>query len=451
MEKLKVMNSYKFLITLLTLACCSFGTYAQDTLRLDFRQAVAYGLDANLEYKIQENNMEILKKQKQVAALSHLPSVGINSNLLRQSGQQFQQVEGEIVVTNVTNEIVSGGLNMNMPVFNAGRRILDTQSAKLAFEAGEKGLERAKQQVVFDVAQRYLQVLLDQELLKIAIENLENQQEQLRQIEGFVEAGLRTVSDLYNQQSEVARLQSVKVDAEIQLENDLWSLSEYLQLEAGKIPDLEPVDPTNSSVSFAEQNLGELYELAMANRADMKQQELLVSSTKKDVQARKAMYFPRVSAFYNYNTFFTSLDSRSLREQLLRIYPQNTLGLNLVIPIFSNWQTRLDVSRAKVAYENQQLTLQSLDRRVYQDVRLAWQNYKAAKLKEQNTGLQVLAAEEARNAVQERFRLGISNFVDLSAANQQFVAAQADQAQAIYTLYFQEVLMQFALGTLSTD
>ncbi|HAS57561.1 MAG TPA: TolC family protein, partial [Algoriphagus sp.] len=334
MEKLKVMNSYKFLVTLLTLACCSFGTYAQDTLRLDFRQAVAYGLDANLEYKIQENNMEILKKQKQVAALSHLPSVGINSNLLRQSGQQFQQVEGEIVVTNVTNEIVSGGLNMNMPVFNAGRRILDTQSAKLAFEAGEKGLERAKQQVVFDVAQRYLQVLLDQELLKIAIENLENQQEQLRQIEGFVEAGLRTVSDLYNQQSEVARLQCVKVDAEIQLENDLWSLSEYLQLEAGKIPDLEPVDPTNSSVSFAEQNLGELYELAMANRADMKQQELLVSSTKKDVQARKAMYFPRVSAFYNYNTFFTSLDSRSLREQLLRIYPQNTLGLNLVIPIF---------------------------------------------------------------------------------------------------------------------
>jgi len=206
MEKLKVMNSYKFLISLLTLACSSFGTYAQDTLRLDFRQAVEIGLDANLEYKIQENNMEILKKQKQVAALSHLPSVGINSNLLRQSGQQFQQVEGEIVVTNVTNEIVSGGLNMNMPVFNAGRRILDTQSAKLAFEAGEKGLERAKQQVVFDVAQRYLQVLLDQELLKIAIENLENHQEQLRQIEGFVEAGLRTVSDLYNQQSEVARL-----------------------------------------------------------------------------------------------------------------------------------------------------------------------------------------------------------------------------------------------------
>src|SRR5690606_29652561 len=147
-----------------------------------------------------------------------------------QSGQQFQQVEGEIVVTNVTNEIVNGNLNVSMPLFNSGRRILDTQSAKLALEAGEKGINRAKQQVIFDVSKRYLQVLLDQELLHIATQNLEDQKQQLLQIEGFVDAGLRTMSDLYNQQSEVARLESVKVDAEVQLENDLWLLTEYLQL-----------------------------------------------------------------------------------------------------------------------------------------------------------------------------------------------------------------------------
>ena len=187
--------------------------------------------------------MEVLRKQKQVAVLSHLPSVGMTTNLVRQSGQQFQQVEGEIVVTNVTNDIVSSNFGMNLPVFNSGRRILDTQSAKLALEAGEKGLERAKQQVVFDVSRRYLQVLLDHELLRIAKQNLDNQKNQLIQIEGFVEAGLRTISDRYNQQSEVARLESVLVDAEIQLENDIWSLSEYLQLEAGIVPALEILDP----------------------------------------------------------------------------------------------------------------------------------------------------------------------------------------------------------------
>ena len=421
---------------------------AQDTIPLTFEMAVDLALSKNLEYRIQENNLAILQKEKQVAMLSHFPSVGISSNFLRQSGQQFQQIEGEIVVTNVTNEIMTGNLNVNLPIFNSGRRILDTQSANLALEAGEKGLNRAKQQVIFDVSRRYLQVLLDQELLRISDQNLENQKKQLIQIEGFVDAGLRTISDLYNQQSEVARLESVKVDAELQFENDLWQLTEYLQLAPGVVPEIEAVEPIRESSSFEGLDLAQLYELAKSNRQDLSQQTLLATSFKKDMQAMKAMYFPRLNAFYNYNTFFTSLDERSVQEQFLKIYPQNTLGVGLTIPIFTNFQTRLDVSRSKVAYQNQLLQKESLDRRVYQDVRLSYQNYLAAVRKEKNSQVQVLAAEEAFKAVSERFRLGLSSFVDVSTANQTMVRAQADLAQAVYTLYFQEVLMKFALGNL---
>ncbi|WP_236032993.1 TolC family protein [Algoriphagus pacificus] len=445
---MKLLPMYK-LVLFVGISLISAGNLmAQDTLKLNFQEAVDIALSNNLNYQIQSNEMEILKRQKQSALASHFPNANINTSFQQQNGQQFQQIEGEIVVTNVTNEIVASGLSLNMPVFNAGRRILDTQSSRLNYMAGEKGLERAAQQVIFDVSRRYLQVLLDGELLRIAEENLENQKQQLEQITGFVDAGLRTVSDQYNQESEVARLESVAVTAQVTLENDLWDLSEYLQLEPTVIPQLSAVDPMNAVVSFEGMTVGELYELALSNRSDLEQQEMLVSAAKKSVQAMKAMYYPRINAFFNYNTFFTSLDDRSLREQLLKIYPQNTLGLNLSIPIFNNFQTRLDVGRRKVAYQNQILQKESVDRKVYQEVKLAYQNYRAAVLKEQNTQIQVLAAEEARNAVRERFRLGLSNFVDLSTANQQLVAAQADQAQAVFTLYFQEVLMKHALGTL---
>jgi outer membrane protein len=421
---------------------------AQDTIPLNFEMAVDLALNKNLEFKIQENNMDILQKEKQVAMLSHLPSVGVTSNFLRQTGQQFQQIEGEIVVTNVSNDIMTGNLSVNMPLFNSGRRLLDTQSANMALEAGEKGLNRAKQQVIFEVSRRYLQVLLDQELVRISIENLENQKQQLLQIEGFVDAGLRTISDLYNQQSEVARLESMKVDAEIQYENDLWLLTEYLQLAPGLVPTIEPVEPIREINSLQGMDLSQLYDLAKFNRQDLGQQTLLANSFKKDMQAIKAMYFPRLTAFYNYNTFSTSLDSRSLREQFLRVYPQNTVGFGLAIPIFTNFQARLDVSRSRVAYENQILQKEAIDRKVYQEVRLAFQNYQAAIRKEKNSQVQVLAAEEAFKAVNERFRLGLSSFVDISTANQNMVRAQVDLAQAIYTLYFQEVLIKFALGTL---
>ncbi|MFC3881738.1 TolC family protein [Algoriphagus namhaensis] len=439
----------RFCLALLFLGIFSSQVWAQDTLRMDFSEAVEIALGANLDYQIQSNQMEVLKKEKQSAFASHFPAVNLGTTFARQSGQQFQQIEGEIVVTNVTNEIISSGLNVDMPVFNSGRRIFDTQSAKLAFEAGEMGLERAAQQVVFDVARLYLQVLLDQELLRIAQENLNNQQQLLEQITGFVDAGLRTLSDQYNQQSEVARVESTVVDAEIQYENDLWDLGEYLQLEPGVIPGLTQVSPEIDALIFEGMPVDELYEIALENRADIQQQDMLMNSTRKDLKAIKAMYYPRLSAFYNYTTFFTSLDDRSIQEQLLTIYPQNNLGLNLQIPIFNNFRTRVDVSRAKVALMNQELQKKSLDRSIYQDVRLANQNYQAAIRKEKNTRVQVLAAEEAQLAVAERFRLGLSNFVDLSTANQQLVRAKGDLAQAIYTLYFQEVIMRHALGTLN--
>lgn len=169
------------------------------------------------------------------------------------------------------------------------------------------------------------------------------------------------------------------------------------------------------------------------------------------MQALKAMYYPRVSAFYNYNTYYTSLVEESFNKQFWDLYPQNVLGIGINIPIFTNFQTRLSVARAKAVYKNQILQEKSTDRKVFQEVKLAHQNYQAAVRKEFNSQVQVKAATEAKNAIQERFRLGLSNFVDLSTANQQFVASQADQAQAIYTLYFQDVLMRYALGTLSLD
>ena len=293
-----------------------------------------------------------------------------------------------------------------------------------------------------------MQVLLDQELLKIAHENVLNQKQTLIQIEGFVEAGLRTISDLYNQQAEVARLESILLDAELTLENDRWLLVEYLQLEVGKIPHLENVSPEDLMGELSGQEMDQLVQLAVSKRPDLQQQSLLISSFKKDVQAIKAMRLPRLNAFYNYGTFYTSLDSRSVRTQLFEIYPQNTVGLSLGIPIFNGFQSRLDVARGKNAYENQVLRKEALDRKVYQDVRLAYQNYQAALKKVSNSSIRLTAAKEAQVAVSERFRLGLSNFLDLSVANQALVNAQSDQAQANYTLYFQAVLMNYALGTL---
>ncbi len=424
---------------------------AQDTIRLSFQEAIQIGLAKNINYQRLQNQQEVLRMDRLNATFGHLPRININSNAFQQVGQQFQQVEGELIVTNQINNSLSGGLNVNLPIFNGIRRINQTQASRFYEQAGLSEMERGKQEMKFNIAQQYLQILLDQELYKIALENLENQKSQLAQIEGFVEAGLNTLSDQYNQQSEVARLETVALDAKIQWETDLWTLAETLQLGLNVVPELEPVVLDTEESELVKLPLEELYATARAERSDFRQQQLLENANKRMNAVSRSFMYPQLNAFFNYNTFATSLDSRGITEQFTMIYPVRTIGLQLSIPIFNNFDNRAVLARSKMDYKNQQLETYAMERRITQETKLAYENYKAALRREAATSVQLAAAEEAQKAISERYRLGVSNFVDLAQANQQLVTAQSDYAQALYTIYFQEVILRYAMGILEVN
>jgi len=376
-----------------------------------------------------------------------LPTVSLNSNVNRQVGQQFQQVEGQLIVTNQINDIIRSGLNARIPVFNGFQQIHQTKASRYFEEAGNNGLIRAAEDLSFTIAQQYLQVLLDEQLYAIARENLENQKRQLEQIEGFVAAGLRTLSDQYNQQAEVARLETLALNASIQWETDLWTLAETLQLEPNTLPRPQAIDLEQVRSPWLDTEFQELNEQALQQRKDLKEQQLLEQGNQRMIAAAKGSMYPQLSAFFNYNTFFTSLDERNIRDQLLTVYPQRIFGFSLNIPVFNNFDNKASLTRVGVDMMNQKLEKEALERKISQELKLALENYEAAVQTLSSTVLQLRAAEQAMEAISERFRLGVSNFVDLAQANQQWVTAQSDHVQAQYTLYFQEIIMDYAMGS----
>ena len=64
---------------------------------------------------------------------------------------------------------------------------------------------------------------------------------------------------------------------------------------------------------------------------------------------------------------------------------------------------------------------------------------------------QVKAAELAFQLEKERYDLGVTNFVDFTNANRVLVQAQTDKAQAEFTLVFQKILIDYAVGTLKVE
>ncbi|WP_439482752.1 TolC family protein [Cyclobacterium plantarum] len=438
----------KLMIIPMMLLLAGVEAWAQDTIPLTFGEAVAIGLEQQMDLKVLENQQQVLRMNSLNARLRQLPSLNINNSFGRQVGQQFQQVEGELIVTNQINNRISSGLNSQVPVFSGFQRVNESRASRYFEEAGEFALGRAQEEVRFTIAQQYLQALLDEQLYTIAKENLQNQKKQLEQIEGFVEAGLRTLSDQYNQQSEVARLETVALNARIQWETDLWILAETLQLEPNILPQPQAVDLKQTRNEWLGMDLPALYEQALQQRKDFREQQLLEQGNQRLLVAAKGSRYPQLFAFFNYNTFFTSLDERTIRDQLLTVYPQRIFGLNLSIPIFNNFDNKAVITRARANMMNQKLESKALERKISQEVKLALENYKGALQRQASTALQLKAAAQAREAISERFRLGVSNFVDLAQANQQWVTAQSDHVQAQYTLYFQEIILDYAMGSI---
>lgn len=420
--------------------------FAQQNITLSFEEAIQMALNQNIDLQIIRNQLEVNKALHTEAKLMHLPSLGLNSSAQRQIGQQFQLVEGNIEITNIATDYLTAGFNANMDIFTGMSRTQNFLATTKRVEAQKEQIRQSEQQVIRDVARQYLQILLDKSLLAIAKENLENQQKQMKQMEGFVASGIRARAELLSQQAEVARIELQLVEAEIQLEKDLQELAFSLQLSTGYSLDVQDARPEGDLISYQAYEVEDLFAVALQKRPDYRQQQAVEEASFREWKASKSAYLPQVSAFYNYNSYYTSLDDRALTTQFRDIYPTNTFGFRMQLPLFQRYSNRVNEVRSSIAAKNEALNNESLKRQIYREVQVAHLDYKGASKREEAARKQYDASETNFRVQQERYNLGLGSFVDFAEANRLLVQARYDLSQAAYTRQFNALILSYTIG-----
>ena len=126
------------------------------------------------------------------------------------------------------------------------------------------------------------------------------------------------------------------------------------------------------------------------------------------------------------------------------------LGL-LAIPILGGLNTRNQTVRSRINYENAKLNTENARLVVKSDVISAHNSYRDAKLNFEASKAHLDAAQLSFELESERFELGASDLVTYTQSNRNFINAQATFAQAKFTLLFQDILLQYAVGTLKFE
>ena len=424
--------------------------HAQEPLALSYKEAVRIALDNNIPLKQERNNLTGIQAGKTASIASLAPDLSAFGAAYRNDGNFF--IEQEARVVNTVSENVFASIDANLILFNGFSKLSAVKREESRLDAQLNTITRAEQNVINSITIQYLIILQDQEVVKIEQKNLEEQHVLLDQITTMFEVGSRAITDKYQQEFVVQNAELVVIRAKNQLINDKATLAQTMMIDPTSNFVLEEPGWRVEDITIDQYDPQDIYNTAISTRPDLVGSQELGEAARRNVTAQKGSYVPTISGFFSVSSRWTDATvTRDFQEQFIFDNKRQQYGLRLNIPLFSGLRNRANVVNAKVLRENAFLDAENQELLVKTEVMRAYQNFGDVVKAYQVTLIQYQAAEKNLETQQESYNLGVTGLIELSRAQVGSVEAQTSLASARYALLFQEILMDFAIGTLRYD
>ena len=421
------------------------------------RECVDYAVKNNLQVINNQYNNDIQSKNLAMAKNDYLPTVSGSVNNTASFGQS------QYVNTIVRNDNFSNNANIgaNIQLYNAGRIRKTAEKSQYDLTASLLDTEKTKNDVSLQVAQLYLQILLNKEVKKITDESVNNAEKVLNRAKITTEVGTTAKTIEAEATASLAREKQRQKSAEIDIERSLFNLAMLLQLKEFKEFDVQEV-PLPSMLAAPLNSTDNIVNTAYENQPQVKAAETRILSAQKQIEIAKTLFLPSVSASAGFGSFyfnrlsgvFDGQGNRVSQDDFMKQYKDNfgqNLGLSLNIPIFNKGNTKLQVEQAKISeniakntLEQQKLSVRQDVQKAYFDANANYENFMAAVEAEKSTKLALDFAEKSYEA-------GRSTIYDLNNARNNYVNAQSTVSQAKYNYIFSMKLLNFYAGIPLTD
>ena len=421
------------------------------------RECVDYAVKNNLQVINNQYNNDIQSKNLAMAKNDYLPTVSGSVNNTASFGQS------QYVNTIVRNDNFSNNANIgaNIQLYNAGRIRKTAEKSQYDLTASLLDTEKTKNDVSLQVAQLYLQILLNKEVKKITDESVNNAGKVLNRAKITTEVGTTAKTIEAEATASLAREKQRQKSAEIDIERSLFNLAMLLQLKEFKEFDVQEV-PLPSMLAAPLNSTDNIVNTAYENQPQVKAAETRILSAQKQIEIAKTLFLPSVSASAGFGSFyfnrlsgvFDGQGNRVSQDDFMKQYKDNfgqNLGLSLNIPIFNKGNTKLQVEQAKISeniakntLEQQKLSVRQDVQKAYFDANANYENFMAAVEAEKSTKLALDFAEKSYEA-------GRSTIYDLNNARNNYVNAQSTVSQAKYNYIFSMKLLNFYAGIPLTD
>lgn len=474
--------------------CCislsqSFAQRASDNW--DLRHCIEHALEFNISIKQADIQARLAALQAKQAKYNLYPNVSGNAG----TGVRFGRSIDPTTNTFATSQFLyqNFGINAGVQLYNYGRLKNSELVAKFNAQAALADVAKAANDVSFNVATYYLQVLAAKEQVSISEVQIGETLNQYNITRKRVDAGVLPELNMAEIEAQLASDSSNYYTAKGNYEQNLLSLRALLNLDTDVLFGIEtPMADQIPVESFADLQPEVVYQLALQYQPLQKGNDLRIKAAQKNILVSRSLMYPTLTLGGNLSTNFSnsfrttsgftflgyspitgaepiitysgvnyyvqspvykiSQRSRTFGElwegwgnQLNNNFGQN-VGISLNIPIFNNLQGKIGVQEAKLNLKNQQLIKDQSDLTLKQNIYTAYTNAVTA-LQKFNAGKKsVESAQKAYDFASKRYEVGLLSSLDLITNQNNLLKAKVQQLNNQYDYIFKMKLLEFYKG-----
>ncbi len=453
---------------------------------LSLAEAVRIAEAQNPLLRADLNNTDLADWNIKAAYGSLLPTASVGSSLSWQGSgeQQFGSVTlSELGFGNQPSYYFSS-YRLGLSYMLDGRILMALPQARADREARVAQGEVSGSRTEFQVTQAYLEVLRQVEGLRLARQELERAQGNVRLVRGQQEVGSGTPMDVRQAEVAVGRARVSILTSENAVRTTKLRLAQQMGLE--------PQDGFSLTTTFEilepEWTERELLEIALERNPGLRQLQATLKVQDYGVRMARSAYFPSLSISAGTSGFareassagplvgqaqYSALSRVAQCEATNELYRRlsdplptqdcalylmteadrqaiikgndafpfdftrqpPSASLSISLPIFEGRRRQRDLESARIAQEDVRLQLRDQELRLKSDLASGLGNlrtaYEAALIEEEN---QIWADEQLRLA-QERYRLGAATFLELVEAETVKARADRERIAAIFAYH----------------
>lgn len=414
------------------LATIPSGIYAK---QWTLKECINYALENNISLQKTQIKKASANEDYLQSKAALLPSLSASSNQNVSytpwvtsgiSGEGFTKSSVDKVYYNGSYSVMG-----NYVIWNGNKNRNQVKLNKLTYEAAALDSATQAQNLQEQIATLYIQICYSTEAIKVNQESYKSSLENENRGKEFVKNGKMSQADLAQLTAQRAQDEYNIVAAESNVKNYKRQLKELLQITNDEAFDIVIPSTTDSQALASIPALNSVYASALDNRPEIKSYQNMIDQSNLNIDIAKAGKMPTISANVGVSTSSTSMNKTGWGTQIKQNFNLGG-GVSISIPIYDNRATKTAINKANLQKQSSMLDLKNEQTKLYSTIENYWLQANTNQSQFKSAKVSTESAKTSFELLNEQFKLGLKNIVELRTGKDNLLKAQQNELQAKY-------------------